>query len=458
MLQKYQCTRKCTNLSANYAKNGQITTSVLYNIQTLQDIGMKLTVVLETRRIKSNGKFPVRIRFNFKGQAYYVSTGLDVNKENFMLGKIVGIHKASMYNVIIAQKLEYTQSVLEDLQFRGLIKTKFKTGTEIKRFIESGDEGYEVLDRDERMKIHFKTYVENHKAKYKSKSSESQYDCMLSKVADFCEMDSLFITDITVAWLKDFNTFCEKSGMSTNGIGNYMRSIRTVWNDAIDRELIGIDKYPFRRFKIKRAKTKHRNVTVDDLRYMLNFDYVAYYKELKAKSKKHTAVYPEIEKYVDLFFLSFYLCGLNLKDLLFLRKNDIRNGQLSIMRDKTNEPIVIRIEPEAKYIIDKYAGNKYLLNFMDGYSTDDFKNLEHRMNRNLKHVLPFVSGYWARHSWATLAGELDVADPIIDVAQGRVAPGMSAVYINRNISKVSDANRKVIDYVLNFDKDKINML
>jgi len=427
--------------------------NVLYNFQNAKSFsqltGMKITVVLETRHVKANGKFPVKIRFNFQNQAWYVPTGVEVPIQCFHLGKVTGLPKASMMNILIGQKLEYVQNVLEDLQIRGLIKTKFKTGTELKNFIESGEEGYDELNREDRMILHFKTYVENHLLQYSSKSSGEQYVCMLKKVETFCEVQNLFISDITVGWLKDFETFCEKTGMSVNGRGNYLRAIRTIFNDAIDRDYIGFDKYPFRRFKIKKAKTKHRNITVEDLRYMLHIDYDALLVELKATAKKHTSVFPDVQRYVDLFFLSFFLCGMNLKDLLFLRKGDIRNGQLSIMRIKTDEPIVIRVEPEAQQIIDRYPGQKYLLDFLDNYTTDDYKNVEKRMNTNLKHVLSFVTGYWGRHSWATIAGELDIPDPIIDIAQGRIPPGMAGTYIKRNIKKVSGANRKIIDHVLN---------
>lgn len=69
------------------------------------------------------------------------------------------------------------------------------------------------------------------------------------------------------------------------------------------------------------------------------------------------------------------------------------------------------------------------------------------MNENIKFVLPYVTGYWARHTWATIASELDVPDPIVDIAQGRTVKGMSGTYIARNMKKVTEANRKVLDYV-----------
>ena len=61
--------------------------------------------------------------------------------------------------------------------------------------------------------------------------------------------------------------------------------------------------------------------------------------------------------------------------------------------------------------------------------------------------MPYITGYWARHTWATIAGKLDVPDPIVDIAQGRTVKGMAGIYIARNMGKITEANRKVIDYL-----------
>ena len=48
---------------------------------------------------------------------------------------------------------------------------------------------------------------------------------------------------------------------------------------------------------------------------------------------------------------------------------------------------------------------------------------------------------------ATIAGQLDVPDPVIDIAQGRTVKGMSGIYIARDMKKITEANRKVINYL-----------
>lgn len=56
--------------------------------------------------------------------------------------------------------------------------------------------------------------------------------------------------------------------------------------------------------------------------------------------------------------------------------------------------------------------------------------------------------HWARHTWATIAADLDIPDAVIDAALGHKSPyPMTDVYVRRNMRKVDEAVRKVIDYV-----------
>ncbi len=78
---------------------------------------------------------------------------------------------------------------------------------------------------------------------------------------------------------------------------------------------------------------------------------------------------------------------------------------------------------------------------------NDHKTFLSKMNKAIQRVFPKITSYWARHSWATISAELDISDPIIDIAQGHKPKGMASIYINRNLKKVSKAYRKVIDYL-----------
>ncbi len=461
--QKNHLLKICCESSRNQLK---VTEYLQQNSKLLSEVlTMKISVFLDKRRKKVDGKYPVKIRYYFKGKECHITTGIAVFEENFRFDSIVGTRKASLYNTVIGEKLTFIESTLEELALKGLLKTKFKDGKELKQFLENG--GIELVRREEQMQFHFQTLTEKYCERLSNASTISTYKLMLAKISKFIDINHLFVPDITVAWLNEFDSFCTKSGMGINGKAVILRCIRSIYNYAIDLEFVGEASYPFRRFKIKHAETKHRDLSIEELRYIANCDCSKIIEEQKEtikkivveqkdkNSKKHTSNFAEIEKYRDLFMLSFYLCGLNMIDLLFLKPTDIRNGQLSILRRKTGVPLLIRIEPEAQKIIDRYRGSKYLLSFLDTYTTDNHTNFLKRANKNLKHILPFLSTYWARHSWATIAAELDIPDSTIDIALGHKIQGIASVYIKRNLAKVSEANRKVIDYLNNINTEEL---
>ena len=412
---------------------------LLKNFQEIPS-SMKVNAILE-KYVNADGLRHVKIRYYYKNVAYYIKTGVLITEDRFTDEKVSG-PKSAMYNSIIDNKKQNVITTLSLLRKQNRF-SEFKNGSELKKFIESG----KITDNAEFNKQspqHFPTYAANFINKLADDATKTRYSEAINKIKAFCNssgsFDNLDLSHINVAWLKDFECFCLNNGMRTNGVGVYLRYLRAIYNDAIDRGVIGLEQYPFRRFKIKKADTKHRNLDIKDIRTLIHYD---------------CSDNPHLQKYIDVFLLSFYLCGLNVKDILFLKKEDIHNGHINILRVKTLVPILLKIEPEAQAIIDRYPGEKYLLSWLDSYKTDDYRTFERKTNKYLKKIFPFLSIYWARHTWATMASELDVSDAIIDIAMGHKLTGMSAVYIKRNLRKVSVANRKVIDLAFKRQKREI---
>ena len=82
------------------------------------------------------------------------------------------------------------------------------------------------------------------------------------------------------------------------------------------------------------------------------------------------------------------------------------------------------------------------------------------MNNELQAIaktlgLPKISMYWARHSWATMAAELDVPKETIAAALGHSSNTVTEIYIHFDRTKIDRANRKVLDYVLYDKKEEI---
>ncbi|MFV0331849.1 MAG: hypothetical protein ACK5KL_18830 [Dysgonomonas sp.] len=123
----------------------------------------------------------------------------------------------------------------------------------------------------------------------------------------------------------------------------------------------------------------------------------------------------------------------------------------------------IRVQPEALEIINKYKGRNYLLDILDVYT--NYKDFTHRFNMNLKRIgpvelgkkgkkeiaplFPNLTSYYARHTWATIAASLDIPKETIAAALGHGGNTVTDIYINFDQKKIDEANRQVIDYVLN---------
>lgn len=261
------------------------------------------------------------------------------------------------------------------------------------------------------------------------KRTHELYAVTLSKIESFTNnANSLQFEDITVGWLKKFDTWLMESCLSANARAIHLRNLRAVFNRAIDDELT--TNYPFRKFKIIKEPTRKRALSVEQIRMLMKTPFLAYQR-----------------RYVDTFILMFYLMGINAVDLLTTKPSQVVDGRLEYKRAKTGTLYSIKIEPEAMEIINKYKGKKYLLKFCD--TVKDYRDYLKRMNMCLNKIIPGCSSYYARHSCASIAAEIDVPMDTIARMLGHTDPArrITLVYIDFNQSKIDDANRKVIDYV-----------
>lgn len=246
--------------------------------------------------------------------------------------------------------------------------------------------------------------------------------------------DAAFLkfSDITLAWLHDFEAFLAKTSPSANARAIHLRNIRAIFNYAIDEGLT--EAYPFRRFKIRNEATRKRALSVDQLRTLIN-------AELPEWQHRHR----------DFFLLSFMLLGINTIDLCSLLRGDLIGDRIEFSRAKTHRLYSIKVEPEAEEIIKRYRGDSLLLNFADGLK--NYRMYYNRLSIALREIgdslkLPGLSSYWARHSWATIAAGLDIPRDTIAHALGHGGNTVTDIYIDFDQAKVDQANRRVLDWVL----------
>lgn len=392
------------------------------------------TLKLDTRRALQDGTFPVKVAVGHGSRAY-ISTGIAVRPENWEDGKVVGRKDARMLNATLnAQIVRISARVLR-LRESGRLA---KLSQDRLRTLLSAPDMDAVPEEDDRPTF---WEIAEKCASTKDGRTREIYLYTIRKVRAFAGDGPLYMEDIDRVWLHDFDAFI---GGKVNARGVHLRNLRHICNFALDEEYTA--HYPFRKFKIRTEETMKKALSVDQLRSLLAMP-----------------VEPWQEEYRDMFWLMFLLRGINAVDLFGATPDQVADGRLEYRRSKVGTLFSVKLEPEALEIIGRYRGKDHLVSPMDRYT--NHKDYLRRMDYGLKSLgrplgkrgkvlgdgaFPKLSSNWARHTWATLCAELDIPDPTITLGMGHKTAGhkTTAIYIRRDMAKVDEANRRVIDFVL----------
>ena len=420
----------------------------------------KIKWYLDLRRTSTEGKGRLYMVIYNNGTAAQIATGLMLHKNEFEAGKVVGVPMAGKLTQMLGIKRAKLQLDIEELACNGYEVDKMKAA-EIKKAVlaKRGNDGEEGNGEGNGAgnETAFGTFAEKFIARRGKEKTRQVYEMTLRKMGGYCDVGRLRFADISVGWLRDFEQWLGAT-CCVNTRGIHLRNIRAVMNAAIDEGVVPADLYPFRRFKIKKEETMKRSLSVGDLRRLRDYPCEGWQR-----------------KYVDVFMLSFYLAGINLVDLMGLPPLGA-DGVIRYRRSKTGVLCQLSVPPEARAIIERYRGERHLLWFGERLKpgAEGWHDWLHRFNEGLQKVgpsgymyvrrkgqcsgkqrvkvynalFPELSSYWARHTWATLAAEIDVPDAVIDAALGhRSVCRMADIYIRRDARKVDEAVRRVIEYV-----------
>ncbi|CDF80440.1 integrase [Formosa agariphila KMM 3901] len=364
-----------------------------------------ISIRLDNRRKKDSGKYPVKLRVYGKAtqKEKWYSLDIDMTEKEFDTiwtntndTKLRGTNKEARLKL---QAIE-TRANDEAKQMTVFDFGKFET----KLFRRSSDKN--------NVKYHFDTIIQKNIKNNKIGTSES-YKYTLNSLANFsetqkkCKIEKLTFDTITADWLNEYQNFMLAKGKSYTTIAIYTRTLRVVFNVAIEENDISNDIYPFGKNKYKIPRTKKVKKALNSKQLKTLFDADA------------TNDNEQLAK--DFWFFSYACNGMNFKDIALLKYSDIQNDRFSYYRaktfDKTAEKTVITIHLTdfTKDIISKY-GNKsksgFVFNILEIQDSSEtqykkIKNFTRLINDHIKRIaknndLPNdISTYWARHSFAT---------------------------------------------------------
>lgn len=398
-----------------------------------------INVFLDSRRPVAGGLYPIKYSIYHNGKQRNIPTGIAVALNQWKDGKIVSHPQRVVWNNLIMRRLTEFNDALVKVAARRVVR--LLSCEELKNEI------IKELDPVAASSINtapefLPTLTEFANMANTKRTHDIYQDTgrSISRYLSETGADQMLtFPQITRKWLTEYDRWLQDHGNKTNARGIHMRNIRAIFNYAIKEDLVSLEIYPFKKFQIKTEATVKRSLKIEDMRKL--FAYVS--------SNRYDNIA------LDVFKLTFYLIGINIKDLFELKAAGYMNGRISYIRSKTGRLYDIKVLPEAAAIIEKYRSDKgdSLLFFRTRFFNakpeyEYYTSLCHLVNNHLHTIadkigLPQITTYWARHTWATIAAEMDIPKETISAALGHGGSTVTDVYIDFNLKKVDEANARV---------------
>lgn len=280
------------------------------------------------------------------------------------------------------------------------------------------------------------------KEKGKTRTSET-YRAALNSFGKFRGGRDIMLDHITPELMEAYEAWLGRRGAVPNTTSFYARILRAIYNRAVDQGII-TDRRPFRHVYTGTDHTVKRALPISAIR------------RIKALDLTDT---PILDHARDIFLMSFYLRGMSLIDMAFLRKTDVIGRRVCYRRRKTGRLLTIGWTPEMQAVIDKYPPNPtpYLLPIIRAQHKNTYtayRNAGYNINRALKQIA-LMAGikitltlYVARHSWASAAKTKGIPVSVISEGMGHNSETTTQIYLTSLDTTVIDrANTKIISSI-----------
>jgi integrase len=394
-----------------------------------------LKLALDKRRQKKNGTYPIVFTTVLNSKPLRISTGVSVRAEDF--NEQTGVLKGEPKLTESLFKLE--SLYLKRLQLFLLNHPSVSCTKTLKQFL---------LNRttEEVTILSYWNNVVDDLCSKKRFGGAKVHKQSISTIGKHLNLNISF-KELSYRSLLELEKKLYVSGVSTNGMGVYFRSLRTVCNLAINEDIVNVEWYPFKKYKIKKELTTPRVLNKLELQRYFNLAI-------------HDAS-PEY-KYWCIGKLLFMLRGINITDLLMLTKQNINNERLIYRRSKTGKLYSIKLTAEIYQLLDSFSATTTLLGISELSELKSSRRVENITQRRkvINHHLAKIGAslgfreklttYVFRYSYANLAKHLGYSKDIIAEALGHeYGNAVTGIYLEQFDQEVVDKmNQDLIEAVL----------
>ena len=389
----------------------------------------------------SNGESPLMLQVSKSGKRKYQSLGISIKPRywDFTRNKPKPNcpNKDYIQKIILDKQTELQQRMLELNSEQKEYTTTTLLNDENKKFeLKTVSEFYQEL-------------IEEYRVNNKCGNRliyKSSYNSL--KVFTNDKLDIPF-SAIDITWLNKYERWLRSKGNEETTMSLMFRTLRSTYNKAIKAKCARKSEYPFDEFKINKfdVSTQKRAIAKTEV--------LKFTKDVRPIGKRQ---YIQLSK--DIFMFSYLCGGINFTDIANLTKENIQNGRLHYIRQKTKKLIKIGIPQEAMQIIEKYSKESkgYLFPILDSkihktalQKQNRIHKILGKVNKNLKllaaqlGVEANLTTYVARHSFASVLKKSGVNIALISEALGHSDLATTQIYLDSfDNEQVDEAMRNLL--------------
>ncbi|MBC7890116.1 MAG: site-specific integrase [Ferruginibacter sp.] len=334
----------------------------------------QVSVVLDTRREKKDGLYPLKLRVYFQGKAVLYPLIYDLTKIDFekldakrvsdSLSKIrENIGNVEMQAKIALNKIvpfdfeKFSKIFILDNEFFRKKSKPLKTELFKQNIIDDIPAEWrkkfsifkEISSGPDFISQIFYSIIKS--LLYQARiGTADNYQTSYNSLKAF--RGNVRLSEITPRFLKEYEGWMtNEKGNSKTTVSMYTRCIRAALNEAIENKLMKREDYPFgkRRYIIPMGRNIKKALNKESISKL-------YYSDIEMENQ---------QKAKDFWFFSFYGNGMNVKDIICLKYKNIKGEFLVFERAKTEltnrggEPIIIScfLNKDMLDIIERW-GNK----------------------------------------------------------------------------------------------------
>lgn len=277
-------------------------------------------------------------------------------------------------------------------------------------------------------------------------STATNYRKTMESFLTFMGRDDFTISSIGRETIQSYVKYLNDRHVTRNTISFYNRILRAGINKARKEGLCSVTPELFSDVYTGADTTRKRALDLRTIRTIARLD-------LSNNS--------ELALVRDLFIFSFYARGMCFVDMAYLKTGHICGGYICYIRNKTGQPLKVKLEPCMFDIIQRwqpYSYESYVFPILEStLAAEAFRQYTYKLSRYnllLKTIGKLagtdfpLNSYAARHTWATIALNLSIPLTVISSGMGHTSEKTTRIYLDSLDNSIIDkANETIIEKV-----------